>query len=127
MIQIGECSRGYSRGDAVVGPEASENPDVWKINFRQELGRFLLGQEDTSGGVLSVDTILRWNEEFNASSLRSPRHGLLLWEGNGVDGAEHDINAPEGFDNSAFALIISFRELSTIVEPLWVVRLNDVL
>ena len=117
----------YLRGDTIVCPEASEDLDVRKVNLPQELGELFLGQENTTGGVLCVYSILRWDEEFNAGSFCGPCKGHLLIEYGRANGAEHNIDTPEDSGNGSFVRIVNLGELSTVSEKFWIGRLDGVL
>jgi len=116
-----------SRRETVVGPETSEDPDIWEVDLLQELGKFLLGQIRTVGGAFSVYTVLGWHEEFDTGSFCSFSEDFLRVDCTSSNSADHDIDTPESSDNAGFVGVVSLNELSTLGEPFRVCRLDSFL
>jgi len=115
------------RGEAVINPKTSEDPDIWEVDLLQELGKFLLGQERTVGGALGVSTVLGWHEEFDTGSLCGLSEDFLRVDGPNTNSADHDIDTPEGSGNAGLVGVVSLNKLSTLGEPFRISRLDGFL
>lgn len=111
----------------MVSPETGEDLDIWEVDLFQELGKPLLSQERTAGGVLAVCSVLGRHEEIDTGCLGGLCEDFLLIDGDSGDSADHDIDAFEGSDNAVLVGVVDLYELSSLCEPLRVGRLDDLL